>query len=432
MALFSRRKSQEMYFDKEGNPRTLVYTGGATGGGVTTLVRDEKSLNKLWDYYIGEGTVFASLNITAFNTIMVGFNLVSDDDSAKEVIEKFFDYVDILNVLLENFTYSLIFGDSFIEIIFNKKKIPSNLHTVNPKTMYIETDEYGKINYYYQLLQGRKGDEIDPQFICHLGIFPRPDSPYHISLIEPSKDMIERKLRTDDAIANALWRHGFRKWVIKVGNKDAPQIPPDTVMRKLDAKFEAINEENEFVIPWFISIDPIDEKGIEGIEEYFNYFQSQLITGMMTLEEALGLGKGSTEATAKVKSVMYERMIRAYQMRVALKLEKEIINKVLESMGFEPGLVKVKFNSITEQDEALKAKWVAQILRERPDVFTINEIRSMFGYLPLEEGDEKIPTPEDKKPESDNKEKENEPKPEVDEKPPQDRDTTKVESEDIQ
>ena len=336
--------------------------------------------------------MFASINITAFNTVMVGYNLISDNAKAKQIIKEFCDKNYFLSLLLENVTYSLIFGDSFTELIYNKRGIPSTMKISDPKTMIINTDNYGRILSYQQVLGGKKLDEIDVKYIAHFKTFDRPDSPYGISLIQASRNTIDRKMRTDKAIANALWRHGFRKWIITIGNKDFPQIPPDTVMKNLEKKFEDINERNEFVIPHLISIQPVDERGVQGIEEYYNYFQSQLVTGMLTLEEALGMGRGSTEATATVKSIMYERMIKSFQLKLSETIEKEIFDRILVPLGFKEGTVKIKFNSVTEQDEALKAKWIAQLLsayKQQSELpFTINEIRSMFGFPPKEYNEE--------------------------------------------
>ena len=63
------------YLKEDGRPQTLVRTGGgASEVSTTTEDRNLRDLDKYWNNY-HEGTVFASLNSTAFNTVMVGYTI---------------------------------------------------------------------------------------------------------------------------------------------------------------------------------------------------------------------------------------------------------------------------------------------------------------------------------------------------------------------
>ena len=140
-------------------------------------------------------------------------------------------------------------------------------------------------------------------------------------------------------------------------------------------------------MPGLVDVKTIDERGIAGVEEYFNYFQTQLIIGLLCPEEALGLGVKSTEATAKIKEIMYERMVRAFQLKIATQMKRELFNPILTHHGFEENSVVMRFNSVTDADEAVKAKWLGNLLRgyrDEPKPFTLNEVRAMFGFPPVE------------------------------------------------
>jgi hypothetical protein len=230
-------------------------------------------------------------------------------------------------------------------------------------------------------------------------------------MIEPSRDTLQRKVTTDEAIANAIIRHGTSKYVVTVGDKD--EVPPDAVFTAIKNELEDITEQNEFIVPGPISIKTIDEQGIRGVEEYYNYFQTQLVVGLMCPEEALGLGANSTEATSKVKEILYERFIKAVQHKLAEQLRKDVINPFLEQRGFDINTVNVRFNSVTDADEAKKAKWLGNLLRGYPEgekPFTVNEIRSIFDYPPKEEIEDDIPetggkpSDDEKKPKDDTEE----------------------------
>ena len=345
--------------------------------------RTVTNLEKYEKYYSGEGTVWAAINSIGFNTTMSGYNIKSDNPEAKKVIEKFCRKTNLSKYILNSTIFALIYGDAFGEIVYKKNGEPVRLKGIDPKTMFIDYDVYGDVNYYYQKFRdGSKGDPIDREYIHHLNLFPRPGSPYGISLVEPSRDTIYRKVKTDEAIANSIERHGFPKYVLYVGTED--DFPSDDEMDYLQTKFEDISHDNEFILTGNCKLETVDDGGIQGVDEYFGYFQAQLVTGLLCPEEALGLGRGSTEATASTKAILYERMIKAFQLAISHTLEEQVFRQVLDYYGFdEDTYVKIDFKSVTDKDEAIKARWMANILRSyshtkyRP--FTINEIREMLG-----------------------------------------------------
>jgi hypothetical protein len=408
------------YLTDDGKPQTVIRTGGSASKGITSNERSLAMLRKYWDYYYGEGTIFASINSITWNTVMSGYTIVSDDKDAKKAIEKLCMRINLEHVLKEAVTSTLVFGDSFLEKIYNKKEDISRLKSIDSRTMIVNADEHGDVINYQQNIGGQELPPLDPEDIIHIKFFNIPGSPYGMSLIAPNLDTIDRKVSTDESLFNAIKRHGTKKTIIYVGSEKDGQIPPPDVMDDIKEELEDINEKNEFVVPWYIKFDSMDEKGIEGVEEYFNYFQTQLVVGLLCPEEALGMGKGSTEATARIKAIMYERMIRSYQNDIAIILRENLFNPYLEKNGFEVDSVSLRFNNVTEEDEALRAKWLGNLLRgfaEGDMPFTKNEIRAFFGFSPLENMDN-VP----KKP----GEVEEEPEEEIDEEEENDEDDTQT------
>ncbi len=380
---FGKRRS--IYLDEAGNPKTIVGTGKSKGGlSMGGSTRTDSLLKQFWNYYEGEGTVFASINTTAWNSVMVGYFLVSDDENSKLLIQNALEIMDIDAILLDSVIYTLVFGDSFIEKVKSGKNVV-RLKTVDPITMQINTDEHGEITDYQQKIKGQLLPKLNKEDIIHFRFFPKPDSPYGISLISPSKDTIDRKLTTDESIAKAIGRHGTPKYIVKIGNEE--NIPDNSVFEKIKSTLEDIEAINEFIVPGTIDISTLDESGVQNVKEYYDYFQTQLIVGLLCPEEALGQGKGSTEATSKVKEIMYERFIKAIQHKMSTIVRLEIINPILLANGKEENTVHMRFHSVTDADEAVKAKWLGNLLRgfpEGPQPFSIDEIRAIFDYPPLD------------------------------------------------
>ena len=381
--------SKNIYLDDSGNPKTLVST---TKFSFQSLLRGKTRntsiLRKYWDIYQSDLTVFSSINYTSWNTCMSGWSLISDNKDMLKKVQSFVDKVDLNSILLESAQHALIFGDAFVEIIYNKGGEITGLKVVDPKTMFIDYDKYGRVRFYYQEIEGEKGPNIDPKYIMHIRFFPIPGEPYGLSLIAPSYSTIKKKAETEEAIANSIIRHGFPKWKVVIDTKDGKEIPPDTVLDSLKDDFTNINEKTEFILPDIIDIVPLDSKGVEKVEEYYNYFQELLVVGMMCPQEVLGLGSNSTEATSRVRAIMYERMIKSFQNYMARAVEINIFDRIT---GI-PGEVRMRFKGTTEVDEARRAEWIARLMgaykSDDQKPFTKNEIRQMFGFHPLDKFEE--------------------------------------------
>ena len=347
--------------------KTQVATGGKISNTWSSLFsrgnRTPQRLEEYWKVYSGDGTVFSALNSTAWNVCMTGYTLESDDKEALEQVRQFLSTIDFDGIIFDNVLYAFIFGDSFIEIIYNKKKVPVNLKTVDPKTMFIEFNEKGIIDYYYQEINGKKLPPIKEEKIIQIGFYPIPGTPYHLSLLEPSWDTIKRKVDCDDALSAFFERHATRKWhviVSTVGDLGVKgeRIPKESELKAIATKIEELSGKNEIVTSDLIEIKALDTKGVEKIQEYYNYFLTQLVIGLMCPEEALGYGKGSTEASAYVTQLNYDRMIKAYQLKLSKILETKLFDKITR----KPGAVRIRFKGTTDVDETKKSEWISRII----------------------------------------------------------------------
>ena len=182
------------------------------------------------------------------------------------------------------------------------------------------------------------------------------------------------------------------KYHIQVGTEEDP-LPPKEVYTSIKNDMEDINANNEFTTPKIIEIKTIDERGVPNVNEYANLFQKKAIVGLMCPEESIGMSTGgSTEATASVREIMFERYIQTLQHKLASIIRKELINPLLVEAGFDENIVYMKFRSVTTKDEEGYAKWFGNLLRgfqfvkQKP--ITVNEIRDAFHLPPRDGGDD--------------------------------------------
>ena len=289
------------------HPKTYVAGGGSKSFlPFTADIRNRGLLEKYEQAYRKDGIVSEAIDNIALFTMMNGFEILSEDSSAEMQIRAFCDRVDIENLIVDVIRDALVYGDAFVENVYSVGGQLVNLNIINPKTLEIIYDDYGTVQGYIQTTTsgGRQLKlSLDMKFITHFTTKRIGRSPYGISTIGTNYDMIARMVKADSGIANAIHRHGFPKYHIKVGQ--AGETLDKAALQAVEKEFEDINSKNEFVTPADVSITNVDT-GSFTIKEISEYFLTKLTAGIGVPEEILGRGRGSTEATANVRAKTFE------------------------------------------------------------------------------------------------------------------------------
>ena len=349
-----------------------------------TVPRNANELTKNWNIYATTEVPFAAITSLSYN-IANNWKIRSDDDALREQVEKFCYDTDFHSVLVESVRDCLVFGDAFVEKVYDKSGVLAELRVRDPRTFQKKIDEKGDVISYYQTFGENEPIELKPNEVVHYQLFTKPDSPYGLALIDPSKDTILRKTISDEGIAAAMDRHGYPKYhiVLKAPPGFETELPSSTEIDNIASDFKNINAKNEIVTTELIEIRPLDVKGIENIQDYFNYFQSSLTCGMLVPQEVLGLGSGSTEATAKVRRLMFEKMVKGFQNKIARTSELCIFKEFVEGDQKVPRLI---FEDVVPEDDDITSQVLMRVMPPMDPfaVLTRDEIREKLGYPPIE------------------------------------------------
>ncbi len=257
-------------------------------------------------------------------------------------------------------------------------------------------DDYSQLVGYKQVsvTNGRKVELIHkPEYIFKLDL--------GLPLVSRCMDDIIRDTEIVDSTAASIKRHGYPRYHVKVGLTG--QTMPDTVLSTMGSQFEELEADHEWVTPRDVDIVNIDTTGIQNTKLYGDWAIQRLCAALGAPEEMLGLGRGSTEATANVRLQAWYDRISTLQHRFAAQWNAQIVDR----MTGKEGLVRLVFNDPNPTDDVLKAQTVASLLGLGvSSPITLNEARAMLGLQPLPEfednGDYRPEGPPDKaKPEKD-------------------------------
>jgi len=156
---------------------------------------------------------------------------------------------------------------------------------------------------------------------------------------------------------------------------------------------ETVSAKTDFVTS-NTRINMLDTSGVSNVDTYSNVSLQRVACALGVPEEMLGLGRGSTEATATVRMKSFLDKISTIQSIVARTYSRLLLDKITGV----PGAVWIEFNDVSPEDEAKKAGWIAQ-LRQGPDpdaVVPADWAREQFG-IPPDEDNRPLPEENDGK-----------------------------------
>lgn len=386
-------------------PSTSI-AGGGTRDRTTysgTTDRDRAALDRYEQVYRSGGPVAQLIDTRAFMIHGVGTEFVTEDEDMTARVPWSDEPVTVAdwlkhelpdrdNLLVQLARDAYIYGDWLTETVEDGGQF-DRVVTINPKTMEPEFDDKGTIDRWHQYIQRgpRKDAEapnspFDPEEIGHGALLRIGRDPLGVSLIGRVMDQIERYEQNQKAIAEALDKHAFRRWHIQV-----QASVDDNELRRIRQRFHQVSDYRELTTGRDIEIEPLDEGGIgESITDITENDLMSIAAATGVPEEMAGLGRGSTEATAKVRLQAFERTGRGEQRDMAAQFVREVVRDIIDNHSPFPRDIDVRMNyGDIVSDQAAVAEW----LRDFKASFTNNEIRSHLdaGPVPEEaniEGDE--------------------------------------------
>lgn len=258
---------------------------------------------------------------------------------------------DTFNSILANlYKVAKICGDSFAEIVKNKRSELKNLKPLNSETIKIYHNSYGLISKYEQVIQGKVATTFKPDEIFHLANNRIGDECHGISSLEKLDKIIKFKNQSQDDLAVIFHRYVKPLLISKVDTDDQTEV--NNFKTKLDNAFKnmeniiipsgTVEEIERVSIPQFSTLDPMP--WIRLLQEYF-------IMAEGIPEVILGYGKETTEATSKILYLAFQQNIEWEQ----LWLEEQIKAQLGIEIEFEfPASIEPQFTQPTSPSSSFQ------------------------------------------------------------------------------
>ena len=352
---------------KQPKPKTYIESGSSKREFFSEKARSKELLKKYEIIYNQGGIVTEAINAYPMFLTTNGWRLEGPDNLVKKVAESF-EEIDFDAILWDGISDALVYGDAFQEITATRIGGVSSIVPRLASSFEIQHDAHGTLLGYTQTVKTGSTETkvpLKPEQIVHLQFWKLGGSMYGHSLIHRAYDEIIRDTKTAEATATAIYRHGFKKYHIRVGQEG--EIVPQEVLKDVDKEFQDLESKNDFVTPYDMEIKNIDEGGLQKIDLYNDISLLRMAAALGVPEEILGLRRGSTDNTAVTRINTFFKKISAMQQRVARCYNLNIVNKIVP-----PHTVKLVFNEVNPENSTLKAEWISTIMKASPaDPFAI-------------------------------------------------------------
>ena len=345
------------------------------------------NLNDYEKYYLLDPVVFSAINSLADMIVGAGFYTEAEDEKAKQIVDEFCERVNMDEKLRDVARYVLLYGDAFMEKIFEKNKLV-DVKVWSPKGWRILLDKKRNI-IGYEKISNTGVQKFAPEEIVHFRFVRVGDNEFGVSLIQPALEYIKAKYVIAKLIPKVFLHFASPLIVFRFGMEREAQ----RFKQMLEEKRRVVEEEEPDVAKLFNEIITYG-KDVQA-EPVRIDFRSQLIDYIKWLDENFIEGfraplmrylYNATEASARViYDAIQQTPIEALQRHIKRKIESEIFKPLIEQEGLEE-VPRLNWGVPKSVVDDLSLNDIIQIWDREPD-YAIKLLMKK-GFPPLEEEEE--------------------------------------------
>jgi hypothetical protein len=200
------------------------------------------------------------------------------------------------------------------------------------------------------------------------------DGFYPIGLIEPIYKTSLRKLNIEEALANAIWRHGFPIMLATIG--DSNHEPTPQQVTSILTKLKDVNFKQELSIPYYYDLKILEAKKAEKLREHLEYFKDQEIAGLgIPKPFATGGGEATNRATLASQSDMFQLTLRDIINKTVFSIQKYMFKPICDLEGFKE-VPNIKWDLVGPDELNEQSKRMIEYVKA--NIFTTEEVKPLI------------------------------------------------------
>lgn len=418
----------------------LSKSGGLSRGKPKSEGVDRPSFSSLEEYYYLEPLVFAGVNFYAMNIAGEDFILEGTNDNYIHKLRDF-TYRSNLQEKKRSILRDLaIFGNSFEEIIWNKKGNeikdlaildPKNMEFIKKGSGYsneVAVDDMGdpigyiqKVNRVGMSNKNRERyDDIAKDFdlepddlqieqgipfhrneIAHFRLQKLSDSLMGVGIVEPVVDVLELKMSVESTLEKGVKKSAVPDLIGKVDSFDEEEPARSADIEDLKKSLVKMRKKEFGVIsiPEYWDVDTISSD-MGGIDEYYKNLNDLVSVGMGIPPGLLSRGEGVSSNIADIQYSFNDKVMQSFQNSFARDCRQQIFSQVLDEDDVNE-IPKLVWKELSYLSKGKKVNRIGELARGgliTQDRRLENHLRELEGLplLPEETEEEKVKREEER------------------------------------
>lgn len=312
------------------------------------------------------------------------------------VMEMFLDTLHLRSILPNLIKDIFIYGYGIAEILREKGKI-TGLAQIDPKTFdyqrregsnYIERNRDGSIKGFVQKISGQDPKEFRPEDIVILRFFVLGEECLGLTPLESVYKTAWIKLNLEEALGEAVFRHGYPIYWYKLGSPEAEEkgfeVTPEKIQEARNY-LQDLSTASELILPWWITPGRIDAKSqIGDISDFLQYLSAEIMAGL-EVPKVYGTTTQNVQANVAQETLDFEKTIRTLQEIISEQLDEQLFSLYREEAKMEFPYPRLQFTEYSEETKMFRSRRLAQYAKYNlltADESLENDIRKAEGLSP--------------------------------------------------
>jgi len=300
-----------------------------------------------------------------------GFFIVTENEKAKQLIDKFLIDNNFDSLLRAWVKEALIKGTGYLEMAGKENEEPTDFKILDSKWMYIKRDDYGETESINQLKIVNRGkttsslsmNDFEPFKPFEVAVLPLNivgDNAYGLGIVSPALLMLNQIIGLQKDMHMLMHRKATTPIHAKLGSEEFQPRPSDVTA--FGQEMETLNNRQNWATDWLVDMKVLDFGNIgEKFDIPLKHDEDMLFFTFQVPEVIMGRGN-IPEGLAEVQIAAFQRRIESLQSEIEKVIETKIFKRILNANGLD---VHVEFQwgqpSTKEKNERVKV--VTEILK---------------------------------------------------------------------
>ena len=274
-----------------------------------------------------------------------GFFIKTDNDAAKQLIEKFMQDNNFDSLLRAWVKEALIKGTGFLEMSGKPEEEPTGYKILDAKWMFIKRDDLGVVEQINQIKLNKRnssfsnfslGDDVidfKPFEVAVLSLNIVGDSIYGLGIVAPAMPKIDDIIGLSKDMHMLVHRKANAPIHVKLGNNEF--MPQASDVTSFGEKLEVMHNKTEWATDWLVDMKVLNYGDVsKSFETPLKHDEDMLFFTFQIPEVLMGRGN-IAEGLAEVQMDTFERRIQSLQAEIEKVVESQIFRRILLANGLD-------------------------------------------------------------------------------------------------